>query len=228
VFDDNEYIDWLKGRVQLPTDHVLEGLGFRRNELGNYARQWGRAKMIAPEWLGGYHFSCVWVSADRRTIGCPEFRVPRNVAPAILLAALYDHCGGGPFNGNLPLEFQIGKEELKFQHNLLSLRRLPTIWVERTFFRFCISYLQRKRDWVEADYSVRLDIVGSQLRIACKDQTVFCPIRGEWLGASTVSARNLFVRLPKRFSKSVVVLAQEGKVLRIDGYSIPAEWEETK
>jgi hypothetical protein len=93
VPDSSEHIDWLKGRVPLPTDHVLEGLGFKRNDLGNYARQWGGVKMIAPEWLGGYHFSCTWVSVDRRTIGCPEFRVPRNVAPAILLAVLYDHCG---------------------------------------------------------------------------------------------------------------------------------------
>jgi hypothetical protein len=227
VSDNNQYIDWLKGRIPLPTGDVLERLGFRRNELGNYARQWGQVKMIAPEWLGAYHFSCDWVSADRRTIGCPEFRVPRKVAPAILLAVLYDHCGGA-FGGDLPLEFQIGKEELKFQHNLLSLRKFPTVWAERTFFRFCLSYLQRKRDWVEEDYSVRLDVVGNQVRIACKGQTVFCPIRGEWLGASTVSARNLFVRLPKRFSKSVVVLAQESKVLRIDGYSIPAVWEEAK
>jgi hypothetical protein len=227
VSDNNQYIDWLKGRIPLHTGDVLERLGFRRNELGNYERQWGQVKMIAPEWLGAYHFSCDWVSADRRTIGCPEFRVPRKVAPAILLAVLYDHCGGA-FGGDLPLEFQIGKEELKFQHNLLSLRKFPTVWAERTFFRFCLSYLQRKRDWVEEDYSVRLDVVGNQVRIACKGQTVFCPIRGEWLGASTVSARNLFVRLPKRFSKSVVVLAQESKVLRIDGYSIPAVWEEAK
>lgn len=183
--------------------------------------------MIAPEWFGGYHFSCVWVSVDRRTIGCPEFRVPRNVAPAILLAVLYDHCAGA-FGGDLPREFKIGREELKFQHNLMSLRKFPTVWAERTFFRFCISYLQRKRDWIEDDYSVRLDILGNQLRIGCKGQTVFCPVRGEWLGASTISARNLFVRLPKRFVGSVVVLAQEGKVLRIDGYSIPAVWEEVK
>jgi hypothetical protein len=153
--------------------------------------------------------------------------VPGNVAPAILLAVLYDHCGEA-FGSDLPLEFQIGKEELRFQHNLMSLRKFPTVWADRTFFRFCISYLQRKCDWVEDDYSVRLDIVGNQLRIVSRAQTVFCPIRGEWLGASSVSARNLFVRLPKRFSRSVVVLAQEGKALRIDGYLIPAEWKETK
>jgi hypothetical protein len=227
VPDTDEYIDWLKGRVPLPTDRVLEGLGFKLNALGNYERQWGPVKMIAPEWLGAYHFLCTWMSADRRKMGCPEFRVPGNVAPAILLAVLYDHCGGA-FGGDLPPEFQIGKEELRFQHNLLSLRKFPTVWAERTFFRFCISYLQQKRDWVDEDYSARLDIVGSQLRIACKAQTVFCPIRGEWLGALTVSARDLFVRLPKRFSRSVVVLAQEGNVLRIDGYSIPAVWEDAK
>jgi hypothetical protein len=222
-----DYIARLQSLEPTPTAQVLELLGFKRNELGNYARQWGPVKMIAPEWLGGYHFLCDWMRADRRTIGCPEFRVPRKVAPATLLAVLYDRCGGA-FGGDPPLEFQIGKEELKFQHNLLSLRKFPTVWAERTFFRFCISYLQREREWVEEDYSVRLDVLGNQLRIACKARTVFCPIRGEWLGATTVSARNLFVRLPKRFSGPVVVLAQEGKVLRIDGYSIPAVWEEAK
>lgn len=223
----NESLDWLKDRTPIPTDQLLEALEFKRNNLGNYERQWGPVKLNAGEWLGGYYFSGLWVSANRQRIGRPEFMVPRRVAPAILLAALYSHCGGA-FGGELPPEFQIGKEELKFQQKLMWLRQLPTVWAERTFFRFCISYLQRERDWVGEDYPVRLDVVDGQLRITRKAQAVFCPIRGGWLGASTVSARDLFVRLPKRFSKPVVALAQDGKALRIDGYPITAVWEEVK
>lgn len=163
---------------------------------------------------------------DRRQIGMPEFRVGSQVAPAMLLAELYDSCAGA-FRGCLPLEFQIGKEAYLDRRKTLSLMPPPPrIWADRKFLRFCLSYLDKSADWSNEDYTIRLAVADNQLRIEGKLETVFCPVRGEWLGVSTVFAKILFRRLPKRFSNSVVVLQQEGKALRIDRHLIPASWEE--
>jgi hypothetical protein len=222
-----DYINQLKSLDPLPTTQVLELLGFKQNHLGNYSQRWERLEVIAPEWLGGYHFLCNWYSADGRRAAMPEFRVGSKVPPASLLALLYELCGES-FQGNeLPLPFQIGKEQLAFQRMIRSLTpRSPTIWADRKFLRFCLSYLDKRADWSNEDYTLRLAVADNQLRIEGKLETVFCPVRGEWLGVSTVFAKILFRRLPKRFSNSVVVLQQEGKGLRIDRHLIPASWEE--
>jgi hypothetical protein len=50
-------------------------------------------------------------------------RVGSRVAPAMLLAELYDSCAGA-FRGCLPLEFQIGKEAYLYRRKTLSLMPL--------------------------------------------------------------------------------------------------------
>jgi hypothetical protein len=70
-------------------------------------------------------------------------------------------------------------------------------------------------------------VIDRQLRIEGKSDIIFCPVRGEWLGISSVSAQVLFRRSPKRFAGPVVALQQQGDGLRIDGHLIPGTWEET-
>ena len=90
-----------------------------------------------------------------------------------------------------------------------------------------MSYLDEQADWSVEDYQIRVAAIDGQLRIEGKSDTVYCPVRGEWLGISSVSAQVLFRRLPKRFTGPVVVLQQHGDGLRIDGHLIPGTWKDT-
>jgi hypothetical protein len=223
-----DYIARLQSLEPIPTAQVLELLGFKRNRLGCYTRNWERLEVVAPEWFGGYHVLCTWWTANRRTLGIPEFKIPGKIAPACLLAILYQECSGAFQRGALPLEFQIGKARYELQSKIQSIiPPPPTIWADRKFLRFCLSYMDKSADWANEDYTIRFRAADNQLRVQGKSETVFCPVRGEWLGVSKVSARTLFRVLPKRFSHSVVALQQEGKALRIDGHLIPATWEDT-
>jgi hypothetical protein len=222
-----DYITRLRSPEPMPTAQVLEELGFKRSRLGCYARNWERLEVVAPEWFGGYAFLCTWWSPNRRTFGIPEFRVPSKIAPACLLAILYKECSGAFGQGALPIEFQIGKAQYEIQRKIQSIIPAPpTIWADRKFLRFCLSYLDKSSDWTNEDYPLRLLVTGKQLRMEGKPRTVCCPVHGEWLGISIVSAKALFRGLPKRFLSSVVPLQQEGKAVRIGRYSIPATWEE--
>jgi hypothetical protein len=131
-------------------------LGFGQNKLGVYSKKWDWLEIHAPQWLDGYHFMCLWHSADGRQIGAPEFRVGCQVAPAILLTQLYHACAAA-FPGTLPLEFQIGKEEYLYRRRTASLvPPPPQIWADRKFLRFCLSYLDEHADWSAEDYLLRL------------------------------------------------------------------------
>jgi hypothetical protein len=223
-----DYIARLQSLESMPTAQVLELLGFKRNRLGCYAHNWERLEVVAPEWFGGYHVLCTWWSANRRTLGIPEFKIPSKIAPACLLAILYKECGGAFQRGTLPLEFQIGKARYEFQTKIQSIiPPPPTIWAGRKFLRFCLSYLDKRADWAIEDYTIRLSAADNQLRFQGKSETVFCPVRGEWLGVSKVAARALFRGLPKRFSQPVVALQQEGNALRVDRHLIAAAWEDS-
>jgi hypothetical protein len=222
-----DHIARLQSLAPISTAQVLEELGFKQNRLGCYARNWERLEVVAPECFGGYAFLCTWWSPNRRTFGIPEFRVPSKIAPACLLAVLYKECSGAFEQGALPIEFQIGRAQYEIQRKIQSIIPAPpTIWADRKFLRFCFSYLDKSSDWMNEDYPLRLLVTGNQLRMEAKSRTVCCPIRGEWLGISTVSAKTLFRGLPRRFSSSVVALQQEGKAVRIGRYLIPATWEE--
>jgi hypothetical protein len=222
-----DYADFLRSRDPVPTEQILEQLNFKKNNLGNYFRTWANLRVAALEWLGGYHFILTWASVDRRSAGQPELRVPAKVAPALLLAVLYDSSKDAFSKGGLPPELQIGKEELEYRRKTQALMPPPpTIWADRKFLRFCLSYVDRAADWSQDDYVLRLAFAGEQLRIQAKSQTVFCPARGNWLGASIVSARDLFRRIPKRFLSQVVALQQKGDALVIDRRTVKAKWEE--
>jgi hypothetical protein len=119
------YIARLQSLEPIPTAHVLEGLGFKRNRLSCYARNWERLEVVAPEWFGGYAFLCTWGSPNRRTFGIPEFRVPSKIAPACLLAILYKECSGAFEQGALPIEFQIGKAQYEIQRKIQPIIPAP-------------------------------------------------------------------------------------------------------
>jgi hypothetical protein len=146
---------------------------------------------------------CSWWSPDRRQAGIPEFRVSRKVSPPLLLSVLYQQCAGAFGKTTLPIEFQIGKEEFEFQNASQSLI-LPASTIYA--LRFCLSYLDRPADWSKEDYFLRFTAANEQLQIDGRSQKVFCPARGSWSGIATVSARELFRRLPKRFTDTVVAL----------------------
>jgi hypothetical protein len=116
-----DYIARLQSLEPIPTAQVLELLGFKRNRLGCYTHNWERLEVVAPEWFGGYHVLCTWWTANRRTLGIPEFKIPGKIAPACLLAILYQECGGAFQRGALPLEFQIGKARYELQSKIQSI-----------------------------------------------------------------------------------------------------------
>ena len=129
--------------------------------------------------------------------------------------------------GNVPIEFEIGKEQYEKQQRLRKLiPPAPTVWVEREFFRFCLSFHEKRNDWSQQDSFLRFEIIRSQLEIDDGNQITCCPARGRWLGSSKVSARDLYRNLPKRFFHDVVTLSQRGDAIMIDGRKIRAEWRD--
>jgi hypothetical protein len=216
-------LEKLRDQTPLPIDEVLQLLAFEQTRFGNFERKWGRLTVSCGIWFYGWHFMCDWF--DGRTIGCPEFRVAEKIAPVSLLAVLYRMCGDAFTAGELPPEFELGKQENAEQRRArLLIPQVPTVWADREFLRFCLAYLERADDWSGADYTIGLSIADEQLMIKSKSRTVHCPAKGAWRGSSEVSARHFYRRVPKRFSGHVVKLGQRDDGLLIDSHILPAKW----
>ncbi len=120
-----------------------------------------------------------------------------------------------------------GKKWIDYQRNIKRLiPPLPTVWAEREFLRYCLTYIERLNDWAENDYDVQFSQANGQLRISAKNTVVFCPARGNLIGEVNVSARTFYRHLPKRFISDVVTLQFMGNKLVIYSREFPARWTE--
>jgi hypothetical protein len=222
-----QYLERIASRNPLPSEEAFELLAFQRKSSEVFVRNWGsNLEVSAVGWLAGYQVLCHWWSPNRRNAGIPEFHVGRKIAPCWLLTVLYETCAGAFPKDELPPEFVVGKREFELKQSTRLIRPAPpTVWADREFLRFCLSYLDKTADWANENYLMRFCMRDGQLRIKGKNGTVHCPARGEWLGISTISARDLFRVLPKRFVNNVVRLCQEQEAMLVDGHRIPARWQ---
>jgi hypothetical protein len=206
--------DTLQSQELLPVEDILQSLGFERNDLGGYEKNWGPLTLSSIEWLGGWHFIGYWIG--RRTAGCPEFRAPSKVVPASLLAALYANYREAFQGQDLPTPLIRGKQEWENEIRLHAAKPpAPTVWADREFFRFCLSYIEKGDDWSSYDYPIKFAVFDHQLKFESKSRIVFCPARGQWSGPLQVQAKDLYRRLPKRFMGEVVALRQHGEKLLV-------------
>jgi len=211
-----------------PAAKVLETLEFFPNSTGGVERRWGDLTFSACE-----AFDCWFVIRGpfrtARELWPPyEVRIPSKVAPVEVMATIY-RLWAEVYRGVEPPDAYLlwGKEWLDYQREVKALvPPRPALWAEREFLRHCLTYIERLHDWIEADYEIRLAQVPGQLRIQAKDAEVFCPARGTWPGEVVVSAKDLFRRLPKRFTGSAVVLQIEGDKLIVESRLIPAKWND--
>jgi hypothetical protein len=208
-----------------PLDAVLNMLGFVPADVG-VARNYGGLEFGVCESI-----DCSFLSRDgwvtSRTWTPPyEVRIASPISPIELMATIY-RLWAEVFPNKEPPEtdLYLGKEWLAYQREV---KRLipppPTLWADREFLRFDLTYVERQHDWVEKDYEVRFSQAPGQLRINAMDTEVYCPARGNWVGVAVVQAKVLFRQLPKRFLGHVVMLEAKAAHLNIERHAIPARW----
>ena len=211
-----------------PLEGVVKALGFVEVPLG-YMRKWGDLEFDVCESIG-CHFLIRSGKVTARTAWPPhEVRIFSPVAPIELMATIYRLWAEVHEQDDPPDTLLLwGKEWLDYQRELKKLiPPPPTIWAEREFLRHCLTYIERLHDWVDNDYDIHLSQVPGQLRIQARETEVFCPARGNWIGETIISAKELFRRLPKRFIGQVVMLQMESDRLRIDNRVLHARWQES-
>jgi len=167
----------------------------------------------------GCHFIIRDGRVEKRTAWPPrELRVFSPMAPIELMATIY-RMWAEVSEGQMPKDSCLcwGKNWLDYQKEL---KRLipppPTLWAEREFLRHCLNYIDQNCDWTEKDYEIRFSQTPGQLRIAANNIELFCPARGNWIGEVSISAKELFRNLTKRFLGPAVILQIEADKLRID------------
>lgn len=195
----------------LPIEETLRILGFNeKSQFGNPKRSWGPLEVIAGPWVGCWElmFSTKWRSED--VIPIPyEVPTPPKVTPIVILSIVH-HAWNSWFSWlDTPADLQLGKEfgERNWEEQLQELLNRPTLWADRDFFRFCVSYLDKLFDWSAEDFRVTLSYTDGQLKLRIKDIEVHCPARGNFNGTLTLpSARQFFRYLPKRFIDDTVLI----------------------
>ena len=210
-----------------PIEAILPGLGFVKTELG-FARRWSGLEFVGCEDL----FAWTLMREGRRTTRemWPPYqaRVNSPIKPIELLATLYK-MWADTFESAAPPDahLRLGKAWLDYQRELRNLiPKPPTLFAERELFRHCLTHVERRHDWAEADYAIVFSQIPGQLRIRVGETEVHCPAEGEWVGEAMVSARELFRRLPKRLMGQTVCLRIDDNALLINGYPISARWHE--
>ena len=157
-----------------------------------------------------------------------EMRLPGKIAPIEIMSIIYkrwkDANQGVDADDDLLI---LGQKWIDYKKVLqLLIPKAPTLWADRQFFRFCLTFIEQRHDWVETDYEVEFSYTTGQLKISAKDIILFCPARGTWVGKSTVSAKLLFHRIPKRFIGNLVSLRAESNKLWIDSRKVDSKWDD--
>jgi hypothetical protein len=217
----------------MPIEDALKILGFNeKNEYGNPQRTWGPVEVIVGPWVWAWKLLITIKRNSARSIYIPqEYSVPRNIMPINILVMIYCNCGDVFSNEELPTELMWGKMEWARYNRAQreEYEKRPKVWADKTFFRFCITYLEKRNDWVNEDYNIEFSHMDGQLKIKAKDDVVFCPAIGTFNGTLAISARQLFRRIPKRFtSPTVFIQVLKEEKATIGSHSIPACWIENK
>ena len=204
---------------------VVRNMGFLEVPLG------------FDRWVDGLRFTvcesfcCYFIARDglcdeRRWCEPRELRIFSPIAPIELMATIY-RLWAEVFEKRDSQDSCLswGKAWLDYQNEL---KRLipppPTLWAEREFLRLCLNYIDKTCDWTEEDYEVSFASIPGQLRLAAKNIELFCLARGNWVGEVSISAKELFRHLPKRFLGPAVMLQAKNEVLRIENRELRARW----
>lgn len=219
---------------KMPVDDALKCLEFfETSEAGLPKRSWGPIEVIAGPWIWEWKLiiTIKWNSA--RVIHMPqELSIGRTMRPIDILVIIYCACNSLFRKEAPPKELMWGQMEWNRynKERREEYERRPKVWAEKNFFRFCISYLEKKYDWPNEDFDVEFSHADGQLKIKAKDDIVCCPAIGTFNGTLTVSARQLFRRLPKRFVSPTVFIQvfkrKDELIATIGGHAIPARWTE--
>ena len=208
-------------------EEIIPRLGFvGKNDV--HLREFDGIQFSIGTWIG-----CHMLSRDRRAVkntAIPprEILVVSPTLPIELMATIY-RLWTEVFGDSEPQDscLRLGKQWLDYQGEL---KRLipppPTLWAEREFLRHSLNYIDKQYDWAEEDYLVKFSSLPGQLRIVAKDTELFCPARGNWIGEVSISAKELFRNLTKRFIGLAVMLQIEANKLRIDNRVLRAKWGE--
>lgn len=208
---------------------VVRNMGFLEVPLG------------FDRWVDGLKFTvcesfcCYFIVRDgrceeRRWCEPHELRIFSPIAPIELMATIY-RLWAEVFEKRESEDFCLtwGRSWLDYQGELKRLiPPSPTLWAEREFLRHSLNYIDKQYDWAEEDYPVRFSSLPRQLRIVAKDTELFCPARGDWIGEVSISAKELFRNLSKRFIGPTVMLQIEADKLRIDNRVLRAKWGELR
>ncbi len=216
----------------LPIEAALNRLGFvERSECGLPKRNWGRIEVIAGPWIWEWKLLITIKQNSKSTNYLPqEHSIGRTMRPIDILIIIYCNCDSLFRNEEPPKELMWGKMEWD-QYNKEQreeYERRPKVWAEKIFFRFCITYFEKRNDWANEDYDIEFSHADGQLKIKAKDDVVFCPAIGTFNGTLTMSARQLFRHLPKRFvSPTVFIQVLKEHKATISSHMIPnAIWTE--
>jgi len=215
----------------MPVEEALKLTGFTgRSDYGNLKRTWGPIEVIAGPWIWEWKLLITIKRNSKRTIHVPqELSIGRAMRPIDILVIIYCACDSLFLKEEPPKELMWGKLEWNHYNEELrqELERRPKLWAEKQFFRFCISYLEKRYDWANEDYDIEFSHKDGQLQIKAKNDIIFCPAIGTFNGTLTMSARQLFRRLPKRFvSPTVFIEVIEKDKAIISSHMIPAKWTE--
>lgn len=216
---------------KLPIEESLKLLGFHYNSKSGLLQcNWGPIEVDAGPWIWDWKLIITINIHSRDIIYVPqELSVGLIMRPIDILVIIYSACDSLFQKEEPPQELKWGKIELKRyrEERRQEYESRPKVWAEKDFFRFCINYLEKRNDWSSEDYDVTFSHADGQLKLKAKDDIVFCPAIGTFNGTLTISARQLFRRLPKRFLKSTVFIQvlKEQKAT-IASHLIPACWIE--
>jgi len=211
----------------LPLEAVLPMLKFMPTDKG-YVRKWNDLEFVACESIGCWFLIRDGYCTKREAWPPHEIRIFSPISPMELMATIYKLWAAVYRNKETLDPLLIwAKEWVDYQHEIKALiPPPPTIWAEREFLRHCFNHIERMHDWIDTDYDICFSQTRGQLRINAKNMELYCPAHGNLLGETVVSAKDLFHRLPKRFSGQVVMLQINGDKLIIDRHVIPAHWDE--
>jgi len=227
----DSYIIPIELTQTLPIEEVLQILKF--DEISKYGlptKRWGAIEVSAGPWIGCWQLLIYINIHSKQTIYVPQERcIGIVMKPIDLLAIIYNTCDSLFRNEEPPIELLWGKihQEQYWKKQRQEEEKRPKVWAEREFFRFCISYIEKMNDWSEEDYDVELTHTDGQLKIRAKQMQVCCPAIGTFHGTLTISARQLYRKMPKRFLANTVrlIVMPEAKVI-IESTQFPAIWAE--
>jgi bifunctional DNA-binding transcriptional regulator/antitoxin component of YhaV-PrlF toxin-antitoxin module len=213
----------------VPVEEALRILGFKENQFGNPSRKWGPMTVTAGVWIGCWELLLTFDQMPGgRTILLPtEIRIRMEIAPVDILGLLL-HTWKGRFPlEKAPDDLRLGQVFLdKLDEEQQEYLNSPSLFAEREFFRFCIAFIEKHKDWSEADYDVLFSYKDRQLSILVEDIEVCCPARGKFDGTVTVSGRHLFRYLPKRFLSPGVLIQIHPKLgLLIGNHRLQGSWQ---